>query len=240
MSSRGAVTFGAICWILTLEFFVGQAIAQAAWKTPYSLLTNSLSDLGNTACGYWPAGLAHQASGLGLSASYVCSPLHSVMNISFIVTGVLILLGLYLTRSQWPRRRLTTWGMALLAAAGAGKIIVGLVPENTVILLHLLGALGIPCAVIGILLLGLATRNTRPRVAVVSIALAAAALLGTVTAKIVTGGIHDLGLAERLMDYPTFVWIVMMGLIFVWAPSSAPAAVTVNSPDLAAEPSART
>jgi hypothetical membrane protein len=53
------------------------------------------------------------------------------MNVSFIAAGGLILLGLYLARSQWPRRRRTAWGIALLAVAGAGKIIVGLVPENT-------------------------------------------------------------------------------------------------------------
>ncbi len=237
VSSRRAVTLGAVFWILTLEFFVGQAIAQAAWHTPYSLLTNSISDLGNTACGSWPPGGAHQAAGLGLGASYVCSPLHSVMNLSFIVTGVLILLGLYLTRSQWPRCRLTAWGMALLAAAGVGKIIVGLVPENTVILLHLLGALGIPCAVIGILLLGLATRNTRHSVAVISMAIAAIAVLGTVITKIAAGGIHDIGLAERLMDYPTFAWMAILGLMFVWAARPKPVTATMNAPGSVMEPS---
>jgi hypothetical protein len=79
-------------WILTLEFFAGQAVAQAAWRTPYSLLTNSISDLSNTACGSWPPASVHLAS-LGLSATYVCSPRHSVMNVSFSATGVLILLG---------------------------------------------------------------------------------------------------------------------------------------------------
>ncbi len=214
--SGRAVTLGAVFWILSLEFFVGEAVAQAAWRTPYSMLTNSISDLGNTACGTWPPASVNLAS-LGLSAGYVCSPLHSVMNVSFIVAGVLILLGLYLTRSVWPRRRLTAWGMALLAVAGVGKIIVGLVPENTVILLHFLGALGIPCAVTGILLLGLATWNTRRGVAVVSLALASIGLLGPVITKVATGGFHDIGLAERLMEYPIFAWMALMGLVFVRA-----------------------
>jgi hypothetical membrane protein len=228
-SSRRVVTLGAVFWILTLEFFVGQAVAQAAWRTPYSLLTNSISDLGNTACGTWPPASVNLAS-LGLRAEYVCSPRHAVMNVSFIAAGVLILLGLYLTRSQWPPRRLTTWGIALLAVAGVGKIIVGLVPENTVVPLHFLGALGIPCAVIGILLLGLATWNTRRGVAVTSLVMASIGLLGPVITKVATGGLHDIGLAERLMEYPIFVWLALMGLVFLQAHRPRPAGVTVNSP----------
>jgi hypothetical membrane protein len=214
MASGRAVTLGAVCWILTLEFFAGQAVAQAAWRTPYSLVTNSISDLGNTACGTWPPASVNLKS-LGLSAQYICSPRHTVMNASFIAAGVLILLGVYLTRLQWPRRRLTTWGIVLLAAAGVGKVIVGLVPENTVVLLHFLGALGIPCALIGILLLGLATWRSRRSVAVISLAMALTGLLGLVITKAATGGLHDYGLAERLMEYPTFVWMALTGLVFV-------------------------
>lgn len=93
-SSGRGVLLGAILWILSLEFFVGQAVAQSAWHTPYSMLTNSISDLGNTACGTWPPASVNLARP-GLSASYVCSPRHAVMNVSFIVAGVLILLGTY-------------------------------------------------------------------------------------------------------------------------------------------------
>ena len=216
VSSGRAVTLGAVLWILTLEFFAGQAIAQVAWRTPYSLLTNSISDLGNTACGTWPPATVNLKS-LGLSAQYICSPQHTVMNASFIAAGVLILAGLYLTRSQWPRRRLTAWGMALLAAAGVGKIIVGLVPENTVVLLHFLGALGIPCAIIGILLLGLATWSVHRGVAATSLVLALIGLLGPLITKLATGGLHDFGLAERLAEYPIFVWLALMGLVFLLA-----------------------
>lgn len=35
-----ARAIGAVCWILSLEFFVGQTMAQAAWRTPYNLMTN--------------------------------------------------------------------------------------------------------------------------------------------------------------------------------------------------------
>jgi hypothetical membrane protein len=101
-SSRLSLLLGGASWILTLLYFIGQAVAQAAWRTPYSLIDNRVSDLGNTACGRT------------LANTYLCSPLHTVMNTTFVLTGVLILVGLFLTRSIWPRRRLTTWGLILL------------------------------------------------------------------------------------------------------------------------------
>jgi hypothetical membrane protein len=89
---------GGTCWIATLEFFAAQAIAQAAWKgSDYSLAGNAISDLGVTACGRIT--IAGQPG-------YYCSPLHTLMNASFAATGILMLLGLYLTRPAWPGRRL--------------------------------------------------------------------------------------------------------------------------------------
>jgi hypothetical protein len=45
------------------------------------------------------------------------------MNATFVLTGVLILVGLLLTRSIWPRHRLTTWGLIFLGVAGVGTIL---------------------------------------------------------------------------------------------------------------------
>ncbi len=113
-----SLLLGAGSWILTLLYFIGQAVAQAAWTTPYSLIDNRVSDLGNTACGRT------------LANTYICSPLHAVMNTTFALTGVLILVGLFLTRSIWPRRRLTTWGLILLGVAGLGTTLVGPEPRE--------------------------------------------------------------------------------------------------------------
>jgi hypothetical protein len=38
---RLSLLLGAGSWILTLLYFIGQAVAQAAWKTPYSLIDKS-------------------------------------------------------------------------------------------------------------------------------------------------------------------------------------------------------
>ena len=50
------------------------------WPRPYNISRNTISDLGNTACGTW-------------KGRYVCSPLHDLMNGSFIALGITMLLG---------------------------------------------------------------------------------------------------------------------------------------------------
>ena len=44
--SRLSLLLGGGSWILTLLYFIGQAVAQAAWTTPYSLIDNRVSNLG--------------------------------------------------------------------------------------------------------------------------------------------------------------------------------------------------
>jgi hypothetical membrane protein len=139
---------GGAAWVLTALYFIGQIVAQAAWTTSYSLIDYRVSDLGSTACGRTVAN------------TLICSPLHAVMNLTFL-TGVLILVGLFLTRSIWPRRRLTTWGLVLLGVAGAGTILVGLSPENVNVVLHVIGALNIPAGNVAMILLGLAIWRDR-------------------------------------------------------------------------------
>jgi hypothetical membrane protein len=144
------------------------------------------------------------------------------MNISFILTGGLLLLGLFLTRSTWPRRRLTIWGLGFLILAGVGKIVVGLAPENANLILHLLGSLGIPCASIGMLLLGFATLGTRRWVALFSLALGALGLLGLLLGNLVVAALgHGRGAAERVADYPVVVWMIVLGICFVWVSRSS-------------------
>jgi hypothetical membrane protein len=195
---------GGICWIATAEFFAAQAIAQAAWKgSDYSLAGNAISDLGVTACGR--ISIAGQPS-------YYCSPLHGLMNASFVVTGILMLAGLYLTLPIWPGARLARWGIALFTLAGTGKILVGLSPGNVNYGLHSLGSLGIIFANIGMILLGLAVSGTNDRrIPRLSVALGILGLIGEVffLAHRALGGA---GAAERIADYPAFAWMIILGV----------------------------
>jgi hypothetical membrane protein len=195
---------GGLLWTLSLVFFAGQAIAQSAWPS-FSSLDNHVSDLGNTACGPW------------MASAYVCSPLHAVMNAALILSGLLMGLGLYLTRDLWPSRRLSSWGLGFLALTGLCTVLVGLNPENVNLRLHMLGALNIPFGNLALLLLGLATWRTRRRVAMLSLALGAIGWLGLpIGLVLLTLSGHGGGAAERLALYPVFVWTIVLGVGFVY------------------------
>jgi hypothetical membrane protein len=203
-SARLAFLVGGGAWILTAVYFVGQGIAQAAWTTPYSLIDNRVSDLGSTSCG------------TTLANTYICSPLHAVMNSTFVLTGVLILAGLFLTWSVWPRRRLATWGLVLLGVAGAGTILIGLSPENVNVFVHLVGALNIPAGNVAMILLGLAIWRDRREMAWFSLLAGVVGLLGMLAGPflvILTG--HGGGLAERIALYPLIIWLIVFGLSVV-------------------------
>src|SRR5262249_34307162 len=148
---------GTLSWILSVVFFVVQAIGQAAFSPAYSLLDDRVSDLGNTACGAW------------LTHPFACSPLHGLVNAGFVATGVLLVLGVVLTWPVWPRRRLAAAGLTCIALAGLGFVLVGLSPENVNIGLHLVGASNLLTSNLGMLLVGLALWRCRPAQAKLSI-----------------------------------------------------------------------
>lgn len=80
---------GYVAWIVGVaQFFAVQGIVESAWARPaYSWARNNISDLGNVHCGLrtWP------------ESRYICSPEHGLMNGSFIVLGVLLVVGFVLT-----------------------------------------------------------------------------------------------------------------------------------------------
>jgi len=207
------VALGAICWIATLQYFVVQAVAQRAWTAPYSLIHNYISDLGNTTC---------EQLKFGTYSQYVCSPLHGLMNASFIALGVLTISGAILTRGVWSWERLvwlnmvfwlSVWlGVSFLVFSGAGKIVVGLVPENVNGMLHNIGADSIPAGNLALLLLGIGLWLTQRRVALSALALGAVGGVGFVLYKYDQGLTSTVGLWERVADYPLMLWMAGMGL----------------------------
>jgi hypothetical membrane protein len=211
-ASRAAVVAGGACWAVgAVQYAVVQLVAAAAWSRPYSLKNNYISDLGNTACGMF-----HVPHG---TPYYVCSPDHGAMNASFVIFGVLTIAGAVLLRRIWPAGHLTRWALVLWVLSGLGKIIVGLVPENTHIGLHLLGALNVPLASVAILLLSLAIRRTSHTISFIGIVVAVVGLVGSVlsTGGEFAGSSLYLGLgvggAERLASYPGTLWMLMIGVI---------------------------
>jgi hypothetical membrane protein len=139
---------GAGCWILTVAYLLVQPVVAAAWQPSYDLATNTISDLGVTGCGDFRQ--------FDDRVVYACSPRHALMNTVFVVVGVLTAAGAVLTRAIWPRRRLTSVGVAFVVLAGVGGILLGLAPTNVNPAAHGAGALLQVPGAVGPLLLGVA------------------------------------------------------------------------------------
>ncbi|MFG3343571.1 DUF998 domain-containing protein [Streptomyces sp. NPDC048018] len=124
---------GYSAWIVgVIQFFVTHGIVESAWARPYSWARNNISDLGNARCA-----LQREPE-----PRYVCSPEHGLMNVSFVVLGVLLVVGVVLTAGVlWRRGRAATAARVLLAGAGVGFVLAGLAPADVDENLHVLGAL---------------------------------------------------------------------------------------------------
>jgi hypothetical membrane protein len=188
-------------------------VVAGAWPLPYSVHDDVISDLGNTACGSFsvPHGVPYP----------VCSPLHGLMNASFVTAGVLTVLGAVLLRNWWPRGGAGTTSWWLWLVVGVGKVIVGLVPENTDIGLHVLGALNIPLGSVAILVFSAAVRHRARGLALTGVVLGVVGLVGSllsVAGQYAGPGLY-LGLgaggAERLGGYPGNLWMVVIGMAAV-------------------------
>ena len=203
--SRAADAIGAFAWILAAQFFVAQAVVATAWTTPFSLITRFISDLGNTACGTYPAG----------STIMVCSPWHLGMNVSFIALGVTMVFGAIFARDAFASGWRRTLAIALFALAALGVILVGVYPENENNARHVLGAgLNFTAGNVALILFGLSlhTPPGRPTLARFSVAAGVVGVLATVF----VAREQDLGLGaggmERLAAYPITIWQIVMGL----------------------------
>jgi hypothetical membrane protein len=198
----GRKLLGAIAWSSSAQFFLAQFVVQSAWTTPFSLTRNYISDLGNTSCGPYPAG----------SETYVCSPWHAAMNASFIVIGLTTLLGAVLLRDARPARP-WKWGLALVAVAGVGFVLVGCFPENVNFPPHRLGAaLQFVSGNLGQVVLGISLLRSRRSWDACSIASGVVGLLATVL--FVSRHFLNLGIGgmERLAAYPLPLWTMVAGL----------------------------
>lgn len=119
---------GAGCWLLTVAYFIVQPVMAAAWEPPYDVTANTISDLGITRCGDFRQ--------FDDRVIYACSPRYGLINTVLVVVGLLTSAGALLARDLWPRRRLTTVGVAFVVLAGVGGILMGLAPADVNLAAH--------------------------------------------------------------------------------------------------------
>jgi hypothetical membrane protein len=195
---------GPTVWMLSSLYFLAQVFVGWVWKPPYSVIHNTISDLGNTACGTY-------------RQSYVCSPRHDVMDATFVLLGIVMATGSLLLYQEFTERarreqRAALAGFTLMALAGVGTMLVGLFPENTISYMHITGAgIAIGGGNLGILILGLVLplpeglRGSMVGLSIVSI-----------VALICFASGHYFGIGggtmERIAAYPETVWLIRFGL----------------------------
>jgi hypothetical membrane protein len=190
---------GPTFWIVCVQFFITMFLVALTWNPPYSILNNTISDLGNTACGVY-------------MGRYVCSPWFSWMNASLIVLGATMVAGSTLIYQEFKKSKGSLIGFAGMALAGFGTILVGLFAENTIGSLHYIGAL-LPFFIgnLSMVILGFALDLPKwmKIYAITSgvISLIAFGLFATH---------HYLGLGiggmERIVAHPQTLWLIIFGI----------------------------
>jgi hypothetical membrane protein len=210
---------GPFLYVSSIQFFAAQIFVAMHWNPPYSLTRDTISDLGNTACGTF-------------NSRPVCSPLHGVMNASFIVLGIAMTAGSILISRQFAKSRAATVGFAAMAISGIGVIIVGIFPENSVPAFHGLGA-AIAFTVGNAALIIIAVSPMMPVVLrLYSFLSGTLAILALVS---YSSG-HYLGLGEggieRVVAYPQTVWLIVIGLFLLIRSHAGPRARSAKDPGL--------
>jgi hypothetical membrane protein len=206
--SANRMTTAGVIWTCAAQFFVAQVIAQSRWTTPFSLATNYISDLGNTTCGLYPA----------VNGSYVCSPWHTLMNISFVLQGVIILSGAALARPALAGLRWRSLIFLLLLVTAFGMVGVGLFPEDLNNRGHVISAgTQFITGNAAMIVFGIAANRVKRwrAYAVVSTALGITGLLAT--ALFPQGYGVGMGVAgmERVAAYTLPVWLIISGALMV-------------------------
>src|SRR6476660_3268995 len=183
-----------ILYISSIQYFIVQVIVGLRFSPAYSLTENTISDLGNTFCGAY-----------GTRA--VCSPLHLLMNVSFVVVGLTILLGSLYAYRALIRSRGALVGFSMFAAGGLGTVLVGLFPENSIAAMHVLVA-ALPFFVgnLGLIVLGFSLRTSK---AIRFYTLLTGVIALSALILFLTGSYLGLGLGgmERIVAYPQTIWM---------------------------------
>jgi hypothetical membrane protein len=194
-SPRTPPWLGAGWWALCFQFFVAEQIARLRWPGQYSMSMNWISDLG--------------------AAN---SPLHWVMNGSFVLQGVLISVGAILMRRLFPAKWSYRVALLLFLVSGVGVLVVGLASEDRNGQVHQLAALvHLGAGNLAMILIGLAMVTGAARTRFRGVVTLLAGLLG-LTALVLLGlGEKDVGTFERLAAYPLTLWLTWTGFLMFHA-----------------------
>ena len=200
--------FGPAIFTAAGTWFVVQIIVAWVFSPKYSLVSNSISDLGETSCG-------------GSYGNGMCSPRSWVMDLfGFGLLGFVMVVGSALlyhefTQRETRQRRTAMVAFSLLALGGLGAILVACFPENDNATAHEVAAgiaIGVGNAAIfalGAVLQNLPESMRRSMLTFSSLSLAALVCYGSHKYF----GIDQI--MERVAAYPMTIWLITFGL-YIW------------------------
>lgn len=200
--------FGFLSWILLILYFPIEALVTSRTTSTYSAINQAMSDLGVTEC------MSHAYA---LAPYHICSPLSGLMNVTFIITGILIASGAILLHRFWSDGQKTGIATVMWVIYGLGYSVSGIYPADVNFWVHTLFSLPsmflhIPAMII----IARAIRTEMPGLAkftYICMGLSAVSLL------VLFVGIAP-GLMQRLLY--GFVWIWMsITAIILWKRDNA-------------------
>ena len=112
--------WGSGAWLVQPLYVVVELLVAAGASAAYSLRDDTISALGQLTC----------APGHSGSALVVCSPRHIVLDVAFVVFGVLRVLGALLLRPSLAPGSARTAATALWVVSGSCSAAVGFVPVD--------------------------------------------------------------------------------------------------------------
>lgn len=179
-------------WVLSFAYLLAEVVTAAAWSTPYSFVRDSISSLGVTTCEIGS-----------------CSPMHDVMNSSFVALGVLTLVGALFLHRHIRSGREKKWILSLAVLIAVSTAATGLFPANDGTIIHWTAVLpGFIARHIVLALIAWHLWHERRLVAVWS---ALCAFVGVVGAALMLAQTLHFGLGERLALYPMPTWMAVIG-----------------------------
>lgn len=206
---------GGIAGILGIQYFVAEFIAASAWTTSYSWSRNYISDLGVPEC-----------LNAGQLDRVVCSPLHNVMNASFITQAIIVAIVticlIHILSKRWR------YPVAFIATVYCiGLLLVGLFPgsvaenlggDSTRMMLHGIGAL---MAIVGgnilVITAALSLRTKFPDYAIVSLLLGIIGLVASLLFAVQIDLGFGIGTVERIAVDPIVLWTILTGAVMLAA-----------------------
>lgn len=183
--------WGAVLLLLRPVYVVLELVVAALTTGDYSLIHDTVSDLGALDC--LPA---------------FCSPSHDLMNGTFIGIGILLAAGAVLLAPRFGRVP-----TALLVVAGLSSVVTGLAPIDQGATAHALAAAPLfVCQPVALLLLGRAVRGSHSRLAV-GLVLTGAGTAVAAVGFILAGDAGGAGLWERVALWPVLFALAVAGVV---------------------------